>query len=66
MGLPKVMGRDVLLRFKEENPALKVVVVSGYLEADVEMESRWDGLRFLHKPYMLDELVQTIQTLLAT
>jgi PAS domain S-box-containing protein len=65
LGLPKVAGRDVLLRLKDENPDLKVIISSGYLEPSLKSEIDLVGVKhFLHKPYMPDEAVRTLQSLI--
>jgi signal transduction histidine kinase len=63
MGLPKLGGREVLQRLRGESPDLKIVITSGYLEPESRLQIDWSGVRFLHKPYMLDEVVKTIQSL---
>src|SRR5687768_10062735 len=38
VGLPKTTGWQVLLKLKEENPDVRVVVASGYLEPKMKAE----------------------------
>jgi PAS domain S-box-containing protein len=65
IGLPKIAGRDVLLKIKNENPDAKIVIASGYLEPQLKAEIDQAGVSyFLHKPYMLDEMVKTLQSLI--
>jgi two-component system cell cycle sensor histidine kinase/response regulator CckA len=65
IGLPKVAGRDVLLKIKNENPDVKVVVASGYLEPKLKSEIDRAGVKyFLSKPYRPDEVVRTLQSLI--
>ncbi|HUC97553.1 MAG TPA: ATP-binding protein, partial [Candidatus Polarisedimenticolaceae bacterium] len=67
MGLPKISGRDVLLEIKNENPNVKIIVASGYLEPELKAEVDRAGVHhFLHKPYMLDEVVKAVQSVMAT
>jgi CheY-like chemotaxis protein len=67
MGLPKKSGRDVLLEIKNDNPDVKIIVASGYLEPDLKAEVDRAGVNhFLHKPYMLDEVVKAVQSVIAT
>jgi two-component system, cell cycle sensor histidine kinase and response regulator CckA len=64
LGLPKMAGLDVLLKIRQEKPDAKVVIASGYLEPDLSSEIDRAGVKyFLHKPYMLDEVVKTLQSL---
>ena len=37
-GLPKIGGQDVLLKMKNENPDLKVIITSGYLDPKLKSE----------------------------
>jgi CheY-like chemotaxis protein len=65
IGLPKITGRDVLLKIKNENPDVKIVIASGYLEPELKAEIDQAGVSYLlHKPYMLDEMVRTLQSLI--
>jgi two-component system cell cycle sensor histidine kinase/response regulator CckA len=65
IGLPKMAGRDVLLKIKNENPEVKVVIASGYLEPELKSELEQAGVKyFLPKPYMPDEVVKTFQGLM--
>ena len=65
MGLPKIGGQDVLLKMKNENPDLKVIIASGYLDPKLKSELEGAGVKyFLQKPYMPDEVVKTLQSLI--
>jgi two-component system, cell cycle sensor histidine kinase and response regulator CckA len=65
VGLPKIAGLQVLSRIKAENPGVKVVIASGYLEPKTTTEMSGIGVKhFVNKPYILDEVVQTIQSLI--
>ena len=64
VGLPKVRGMDVLLKMKSENPHVRVVVASGYLDPKVKTEMHRAGVKdFVDKPYMLPELLETLRRL---
>jgi two-component system cell cycle sensor histidine kinase/response regulator CckA len=65
IGLPKVAGREVLRKIKNENPHVKVVIASGYLEPELKSEINRAGVKyFLSKPYRPDEVVRTLQSLI--
>jgi CheY-like chemotaxis protein len=65
IGLPKVAGGDVLLKIKNENPDVKVIIASGYLEPKLKSEIDRAGVKhFLSKPYKPDEVVRTLQSLI--
>ncbi|MGH7793916.1 MAG: response regulator [Candidatus Binatia bacterium] len=64
--LPKSTGEEVFSRMKEENAAVKVVIASGFLESDVKTEMGLAGVkRFVNKPYVLDELLEVFQGVIA-
>lgn len=65
VGLPKLSGWDVLLKMKEENSDVRVVIATGFLEPKMKTEmSRVTVKNFVDKPYMLDEVVETLQSLI--
>ena len=60
--LPKTPGEEVFRRMKEENAAVKVVIASGYLAANVKADLTFAGVkRFVNKPYVLSELLEVFQ-----
>jgi two-component system, cell cycle sensor histidine kinase and response regulator CckA len=65
VGLPKLTGWNVLLKMKEENPGVRVVIATGFLEPKMKTEMFRAGVKhFVVKPYMLDEVVETLQSLI--
>jgi len=67
VGLPKVNGVDVLYKMKSENPNVRVIIVSGFLAPELRTKMQQAGVEhFIDKPYMLDQLVETIQSLIET
>src|SRR5437773_7484648 len=46
MGLPKISGRDVLLKIRSENPDVKVIVTSGYIEPAMKAEIDQPRVKF--------------------
>ena len=61
VGLPKIPGWQVVLKMKEENPAVRVVIASGYLDPKIKADLSDAGVKhFVDKPYVLDDLVETI------
>jgi len=67
VGLPKVDGLNVLYKMKSENPDVRVIIMSGYLEPELRTKLHEAGVQhFIDKPYMLDQLVETIQSLIET
>ena len=64
MGLPKMSGRDVLLRMKNRNPDVKVVIASGHFEDEMNSDIDQAGVKYLlRKPYMPDEVIKILQSL---
>ena len=64
MGLPKMSGRDVLLRMKSRDPDVQVVIASGHFEDDMNSDIEQAGVKhLLRKPYMPDEVIKILQSL---
>src|SRR4030095_12446647 len=64
-GLPQIGGQEVLLEMKNENRDLQVIIASGYLDPKLKSELEGAGVKyFLQKPYMPDEVVKTLQSLI--
>ena len=65
IGLPKMKGWDVLLKMKEENPGVKVLVATGYLEPELKSRIHGAGVKdFVQKPYTLEAMVAKLQALI--
>ena len=63
VGLPKISGVDVFRKMKKENPDVRVVVASGYLDARMKTEMYRAGVKaFLDKPYLLPEMLETLRS----
>jgi CheY-like chemotaxis protein len=63
MGLPKISGRDVLHKIRSENPDVKVIVTSGYIEPEMKSEIEDARVKFLQKPYTPDSVFNALQSL---
>jgi two-component system, cell cycle sensor histidine kinase and response regulator CckA len=67
IGLPKIAGWEVILRMKKENPNVKVIVTSGYIEPDLKSKMQHAGVGgFVEKPYNPDGVVQMLCNSFAT
>jgi two-component system, cell cycle sensor histidine kinase and response regulator CckA len=65
VGLPKLAGQDVLLKIRNENPDVKIVVASGYLEPELKSEIDRAGVKyFLQKPYAPNEVIKIFQSVM--
>jgi signal transduction histidine kinase/ActR/RegA family two-component response regulator len=61
IGLPKIAGLDVILRMKEENPNVKVIVASGYIDPGFKSKMQRAGVQgFIEKPYNPDDVVRVL------
>src|SRR5262245_44730709 len=58
VALPKTAGLDVILRMKEENPDVKVIVASGYIDPDFKLKLQRVYVQgFIEKPYSPDDVI---------
>jgi len=63
--LPEVDGIEVLQRAIEENPLLKIVMMSGHSTIDTAVKATKIGAKaFIEKPISMDDLLSTINTVL--
>jgi len=61
VGLPKISGWELVLRMKEENPNVKVIVTSGYIEPDLKSKMQHAGVDgFVQKPYNPADVVKML------
>ena len=60
--MPKIGGRDFLLRYKERGGAALVVMMSAHGSEDLAVEAMRDGAYdYLHKPFRPDEVLLTLR-----
>jgi CheY-like chemotaxis protein len=65
VGLPRLSGEKVLQRLRNINPAVKVILASGYLEQTQRFEAIEYGAKYiLQKPYSPDEVLTTIRKII--
>ena len=65
LGLPKVTGFDVIQNLKEQNPAVRIIITTGYLGADLKSELFRAGVKdCIHKPYLIDDVVEKLGSLI--
>jgi PAS domain S-box-containing protein len=66
LGLPKISGWDVISMMKQENPSVKVIVASGYIEPAFKAKIAAAGVKvFVEKPYVHADLLQLIHSSLS-
>jgi PAS domain S-box-containing protein len=65
MGLPKISGYDLFLEIKSRNPAVKMVLASGYLEPEIKTEIIKSGVKdFIQKPFTPQVLLRSVRNVL--
>lgn len=64
--LPKMGGEQVFDELKVMNPAVKVVMASGYLDPNVKTSVQRAGVKaFVEKPYVLSAVLDVMEKLVA-
>jgi CheY-like chemotaxis protein len=62
IGLPKVAGWNVVSQLQEQNPDVKIVITSGYIDPDLKIKLDGAGVKaVLYKPYRLDQIIGSLQ-----
>ena len=65
LGLPKLTGVEVIQRLKIENPEVKILVVTGYLEPERKAAILRAGVKdCINKPYSVPDIVERLGSLL--
>ena len=65
LGLPKVTGMDVIPKLKEQNPAVNIVIATGYLEPELKAELFRAGVKdCIYKPYYVNEVLEKFVTVI--
>jgi FixJ family two-component response regulator len=58
VGLPGMTGYKLFLAMKKINPSVKMILSSGFLEAELKIEIIRQGVReFVQKPYVLSDIL---------
>jgi DNA-binding NtrC family response regulator len=64
--MPNASGIEVLKYLREHAPSTKAIMLTGYADLKYAMEAREFGAKdFISKPYKLEDIVRTIQRVLA-
>jgi len=62
LGLPKLDGWKAYLKMREQNPDLKMILVSGYLSPEIKAELSENSTKFfVQKPYNLQEMLKKVR-----
>ena len=63
--MPKINGSDLARRLRAQNPALRIVYISGYVGNVLDNQELLDaGTAFVQKPFSGRELTHTVRRLL--
>ena len=65
LNMPGLSGIDVLHQLREQAPALPIVLSSGYDEREAAGELEENLTEFLHKPYLISKLCDTLSSMIA-
>lgn len=64
--LPGLNGLDLIRRVRNVNPDTKTILITAYGTPEIEQEARrLDISRYLHKPFRIQDLMHTVQGILA-
>ena len=65
LNMPEMTGRETLLRLREIDPSVRVVISTGYSNKSVELTDLGSSIHgYLHKPYQIEELAETLRPIL--
>jgi two-component system, cell cycle sensor histidine kinase and response regulator CckA len=65
LGLPKLAGADMLERIKAFDPAVRIILASGFVDAEVKVRLQHMGIQhIIGKPYMPDAVLQKVREVL--
>jgi two-component system, cell cycle sensor histidine kinase and response regulator CckA len=65
LGLSKVTGSEVIRMMKRQDPRVKIIVTTGYLEPELQSELlAADVKEYIYKPYSVDHVLAKLQSVL--
>lgn len=66
MVMPEMNGKDAMLRIKKINPALRILLSSGYSMGEkISVHTKDPSIQFIQKPFRLEELSIKMEELLS-
>src|SRR5581483_4741937 len=65
LGLPRLSGWEAFKRMRQQQPELKTIFASGYIDSDIKAEITVQGASVIHKPYLPEELLAQINAVIA-
>jgi signal transduction histidine kinase/integral membrane sensor domain MASE1/CheY-like chemotaxis protein len=67
LGLPRITGADVIRVMKKEDPGIKIIVTTGYLEPELKSELFGVGVKdYIQKPYAVDAVIKAVDSVLSS
>jgi DNA-binding response OmpR family regulator len=60
LSMPDISGIEVLAQMREQDPQVKVAILTGFADDDPELE----GLEVIYKPFRVGELLERVHYLL--
>ena len=65
LGLPEVTGWEVIRTMKEQDPGVKVIITTGYLQPELKSELLGSEVKaYIHKPYAVDKVLEALESTL--
>jgi DNA-binding NtrC family response regulator len=65
--LPKKSGEQVFQEMKMVNPAVKVIMASGFLDPKIKIDMTLAGVKhFVDKPYVMTEVLDIVEDILSS
>jgi signal transduction histidine kinase len=65
VNMPEMSGRELAAKARRLRPGLKVLMMSGYADEEIEMSELDEHVMFLQKPFSPDRLARTLRALIA-
>jgi CheY-like chemotaxis protein len=63
LGLPKASGSEVIRALKEQNPCVKIIVATGYLEPELKSDLLRAGVTdYVQKPYKISDVLEKLSS----
>lgn len=64
LGLPKITGSEVIRMMKDQNPGVKIIVTTGYLEPELKLKLLSAEVKdYILKPYSVDAVLAKLEIL---
>ncbi len=64
LGLPRLGGWEAYQRIKQQQPEVKTIFASGYIQSDLKSEMTRSGATVIHKPYLPEDLLAQINAVI--